>query len=75
MLTEGAPLTWNIDNNNLTIYATKKIINPYFVMLKELLPLLPIDNEWVKTVDEYFPSIYKIFQTMTTVDIGVSLTK
>ena len=75
MLTEGAPLTWNIDNNNLTIYATKKIINPYFVMLKELLPLLPIDNEWVKTVDEYFPYIYKIFQTTTTVDIGVSLTK
>ena len=75
LLTEGIPFVWNIDNNTLKIFTTKQMMSPYFIILKELLPLLPSDNEWVKIVDEYFPDIYKIFETVTKFDFGVSLKK
>ena len=39
LLTEGVPFVWSLEDNSLKIFTNKQMISPYFMIIKELLPL------------------------------------
>ncbi len=75
LLTEGIPFMYSIKDSELQIYTNKQIMQPYFEILKEILPFLPDDNSLIKILKTYFPDIYSLINNCTKLSIGIICNK
>ncbi len=75
LMTEGIPMSYSVSGNKLTVYLNEEALATYMAIIKELLPLLPNDNNWVKEFKAIFPDLYNIFNVVKDFEIGMELEK